>query len=596
MKGRRARGLLALVLALGGAVWLILPGGGLRGRYYAGAAWQGEPVATTREATAALPAQPREVAPPFSVRWSGWLFAPTSGTYRFALASHGSAYLRIDDALVARSSRPEQGASGEVDLPAGSHRIEVSYASAGGPDELAVLWTPPGGPEEPLPPRRLFVRRPGWLGATARDALARLWRPGVLGAAGLLAALALAGRLLVRSARATLRSSPRERLFAAVMVAAVLIAVEALSAAFFLTFRAHFTFFDLDQYLLGRPLQDEKIARAEAGGARYLALGWDTSFATPFGERPRTSSFGRPFMATFGDSFTHCDDVADHETWQEGLSRLLERDVYNFGVPAYGTDQAYLKFLDVHPRLRTPVVGLGVTTENINRIVNVYRPFYFPKTGNPSTKPRFVLREGRLHLLDNPVKGSADVRRLGERDFVRRIGANDWWYNRDDHPVLEFPYSGILFNRRMWLEVWFGRGDRRVGDIDPRPWANLWESEEARGLMLALLDAFVARAQQEGAVPVIVVLPLRYQVRLAARGRHDDRRLGRLLAACRERAYRCFDGVDALARSVRSEGEVDDLFAGHVSARGNRVLAEALAAYLRREIPALAAPPPAASR
>jgi hypothetical protein len=42
---------------------------------------------------------------------------------------------------------------------------------------------------------------------------------------------------------------------------------------------------------------------------------------------------------TYGDSFTHCDQVSDGETWQEFLAAHLQEPVKNFGVGGYSVFQ-----------------------------------------------------------------------------------------------------------------------------------------------------------------------------------------------------------------------------------------------------------------
>ena len=46
-------------------------------------------------------------------------------------------------------------------------------------------------------------------------------------------------------------------------------------------------------------------------------------------------------VVTLGDSFTHCDDVANDETWQHYLEQRHKNwEVLNLGVPSFGTDQS----------------------------------------------------------------------------------------------------------------------------------------------------------------------------------------------------------------------------------------------------------------
>ena len=50
-------------------------------------------------------------------------------------------------------------------------------------------------------------------------------------------------------------------------------------------------------------------------------------------------------ISSYGDSFVHCDDVSNDDTWQNFIERREKSfEVLNLGVGGYGTDQAYLKY------------------------------------------------------------------------------------------------------------------------------------------------------------------------------------------------------------------------------------------------------------
>jgi len=48
---------------------------------------------------------------------------------------------------------------------------------------------------------------------------------------------------------------------------------------------------------------------------------------------------------TYGNSFTQCHQVGDHETWQEYLAAHLGEPIRNFGMGGYGVYQAYRRML-----------------------------------------------------------------------------------------------------------------------------------------------------------------------------------------------------------------------------------------------------------
>ena len=313
-----------------------------------------------------------------------------------------------------------------------------------------------------------------------------------------------------------------------------------------------------------------------------FALGWKKTYATSFGERPRSVEYGRPLLAAFGDSFTYCDQVGDAQTWEEQLAGMLSADVYNFGVDGYGTDQAYIRFQEDFQRVRTPLVALGLITENINRIVNRYRPFYSEHTGHSLTKPRFILRDGGRELIENPIRNADEINKLLDPKFVDTLGENDWWFKRDNQPALGFPYTTILFQKRFWLEIFQRRGGRHVDDLSPRPWANLWTYPPARDLMFSIFDSFVNESKAAGRAPFIILLPSNTEVLAEMEGRHP-KKAAIILSYCHARGYACFNGVSALAKNARSEQDVNKFFDRHFTPLGNKIIASELATFLIEE-------------
>lgn len=365
---------------------------------------------------------------------------------------------------------------------------------------------------------------------------------------------------------------PRRTLAAAILtLALVLAAIEAGSFAFFRWAGERFSFADPASYTIDP-------ARLEGLASHFDALlGWTNHYPTPLEERPQPRRYGRPALATFGDSYTHCDEVADAETWQAYLADELQADVLNFGVGGYGPDQALLRYRQKSRELAVPVVALGLVLENINRVVNRYRPFYYPETGVPLTKPRFVLDDGSLRLLPNPIQRSQDLGRLADPAFVHAIGAQDFWYSRGELPRLGFPYAGLLLSPAIWKQALEG-GRARRSEIAERPARNLWKDADARALFLAIVDAFAADVSAAGARPLFVILPGRPHVDLQ-RARQPIPGYQPLTAHCVERGYLRFDGIATLSAGDETP---DALFrpGGHLSPLANRLLARALAGVL----------------
>src|ERR1700712_650504 len=93
---------------------------------------------------------------------------------------------------------------------------------------------------------------------------------------------------------------------------------------------------------------------------------------------------GRVRVSAFGDSFTHGSGVPTGFTWEEKLeSSLPGLEVLNFGIPGSDPGQALLRYRREGVKYHSNVVLIGAMSENINRIVNTFRPFYFSRSGIP---------------------------------------------------------------------------------------------------------------------------------------------------------------------------------------------------------------------
>ncbi len=128
---------------------------GLLGTYYKGVeTYEGE-AALKRIDLIPLPED--LVGPFYSVRWEGYLRAPTSGQYIFGTISDDGSRIYVDDVLVVDNSgiHGARYAEGKVELSEGLHRIRVLYTQSGGARALELWWQPPGAAKSHIPPENL---------------------------------------------------------------------------------------------------------------------------------------------------------------------------------------------------------------------------------------------------------------------------------------------------------------------------------------------------------------------------------------------------------------------------------------------------------
>jgi hypothetical protein len=99
------------------------------------------------------------MAAPFSMEWSGFIKAPETGTYQFALESDDGSWLEIDgqQAIDNGGLHATVKVNRTVTLTGGFHAVKVRYFDAGGGAILRFLWTRPGQSEQPVPADVFFI-------------------------------------------------------------------------------------------------------------------------------------------------------------------------------------------------------------------------------------------------------------------------------------------------------------------------------------------------------------------------------------------------------------------------------------------------------
>ena len=291
------------------------------------------------------------------------------------------------------------------------------------------------------------------------------------------------------------------------------------------------------------------LVRANSAGFRS-----DREFVAP-----RTPGFRRALL--FGDSYTAGDGVSNGARYGDLLENQVPGlEVYNYGLPGTGTDQHYLVYADVAPRIEHDLVIIAVLVENIRRVVSRYRIFENAEGKHVAlAKPYFSLDErrelalhhvpvpsGELPVDDLPAEERRHVDRGGDLAFVRRalnlLG-----------PTVKSALQGAI-----------GQNPLPAYDSSKDP---AWE----------LLRAILCRWVSESSVPVMIVpLPLYHYVediadpsayqarfgelaRTAAAHLHDPLPSLRALSAAERRALRFEHDVhptpfahEQLARSIGS--------------------------------------------
>ena len=335
----------------------------------------------------------------------------------------------------------------------------------------------------------------------------------------------------------------------------------------------------------------DQLPRGQGPLAFSQELGWITApdaSAAVFGVRYRHNKAGlradREYtpapasgvrrLAAYGESFTYCWSVDLDACWTDQLEHLLPNsEVLNFGVIAYGPDQAWLRYQREASRWHSCAVLIGYMVENVNRVVNRFRPFYGPTDGVALSKPRYLPRGDGLELLPNPARRVADLR---DPLWVEtNLGPHDAWY---------FP-GMFVANPFDWLQV-VSLG-RTAAYHASRQARGDWTLESARqayrpgtdGFETAsrVLTGFADQVRADGASPVVVIFPTREEIMAQRDGLPKPH--ATLLESLHQRGVAALDMTDPLAEEARRTPP-DALIDEHLRAKGNSIVARALADQL----------------
>ncbi len=279
-------------------------------------------------------------------------------------------------------------------------------------------------------------------------------------------------------------------------------------------------------------------------------------------------------VCVFGDSFTHGDEVAAEDTWPYQLERECPGlEVLNFGVPGYGTDQAFLRWRRDGKRFRSHVTILGIWPEDICRNLNTNR-YYMALAGGFRPKPRFVLEDGHLRLTHCPVPEASQVVQRLSMPATSTLMADEFWISHD-----ELAYKPLyrLHTVRVAASVYnmYRRKQRRH---------RLYSGQDRRAidLTVAIADQFRAEVQETGALPLILLLPMDVLLKT-----YPIQGAMPLVTALRDRGHTVIDLGPVFARSASRDG-LEHYFLldgqGHLNATGNRLVASEICARLGSEL------------
>jgi hypothetical protein len=272
-------------------------------------------------------------------------------------------------------------------------------------------------------------------------------------------------------------------------------------------------------------------------------------------------------ITTVGDSFTYSDDVALEAAWQSRLEALDPKlELLNFGVPGFGTDQALLRWRHEASAFRSHIVILGIWPENLCRNLNQNR-YFLTLAPDYGFKPRFVLEEGGLRLVE-PPPSTAETLIAALADPL----ASPWL--REEHWLFAYETVRAPWHRSRLLRLgaslcnYHLRREMRQRIYDG-------EDAEALELAVAIAAAFDEEVRAAGSVPLVLIFPMKDL--LADYGGE------RVLPLTRELRAHGLDVIDlapVFARASAADGSAayfqSGRAVGHLTEAGNALVARSL--------------------
>ncbi len=284
-------------------------------------------------------------------------------------------------------------------------------------------------------------------------------------------------------------------------------------------------------------------------------------------------------VSAFGDSFVHGDQVENKDTWEEKMMSMDPRlEVLNFGVGSYGVDQSFLRYKESGVRFKPKIVFIGFRSNNVNRSVNVFKPFLNYETGFPMTKPRFAIRDDQLIFVENPLPNLKDYGRFlnDERGALEKVGSRDYFYRTDySGPGYFLPSVRLA---KIFLNIIYGQlgfsNDIVVGNFyNPK--------SEAFLVTEKILDEFHKAVLKEGSTPLVLFFPGRRDMILHEK---DGSLIYQpLMDRLKAKNIESIDLMDAFRQFGRGR-PIGDFFnkeGAHYSSLGNEIVAEYLFQYLK---------------
>ncbi|MBN2315727.1 MAG: hypothetical protein JXM79_17495 [Sedimentisphaerales bacterium] len=177
---------------------------------------------------------------------------------------------------------------------------------------------------------------------------------------------------------------------------------------------------------------------------------------------------GRPArIRTYGNSFTHCSQANNNETWEEYLAAHIQEPVHNYGVGGYSVYQAYRRMLKVEKQIAGGTIILNIWDDDHYRNLDAWRSIrygYGSRCGFTLPHLRVDVAKGRCEQRENISKTLFDLYNLCDEDYL--------WRTFKDDPVLKMVMAAREGGKNLSADlihpvaVTFGIPDEKIAHTE----------------------------------------------------------------------------------------------------------------------------------
>ena len=279
-------------------------------------------------------------------------------------------------------------------------------------------------------------------------------------------------------------------------------------------------------------------------------------------------------ISMYGDSYTFGAEVASEHSIANYLSILLNARVSNYGVGGYGTDQAYLRYMQ-NTNDSSKIVFLSHFVMNILRNVNQFREV-IASAGGLGFKPSFILNNEKLILI--PVLDLNSSNFISALDYPEKYFEHDYFINdmSGGYVKFEFPYTFSIIKSFNHFKI----KSRLTGTDYYHDFYQLNHESNALKITVAIMEEFVKRAKSRNQIPIILITPSAYSIHIHS----EDGKwpYENMISALKNKDI---EFVNLGEKIINHSKKLDlcDLYIdcnGHFNENGNRLVAEIIYNYL----------------